>query len=97
MKRFNVICGTEFEVEAFEVDSIAEVHGLSKIRLDHDDHRMRERLAYVIVGSIVIALLIALLIGLHRGSMEPVGLVWSAAALPLGYILKAYFDKQAPP
>lgn len=97
MTRLNVICGNDFQIEAFGLESVEDVRILSAAMGESNSRRVKEQLTYFIMGSIILALLIATMIGLYRGSFEPVGLVWNAAALPLGCILKAHFDKQVPP
>jgi hypothetical protein len=94
MGRYNVVVGDDFEIEAFEVEDAEDVFKLSGIAERHAHQRMRERLAYLIFGAIFFALVIAVAIGFYDGSFDEVSSVWSAAALPLGYVLKAYFDGQ---
>ncbi|MEH6791752.1 hypothetical protein [Parasphingorhabdus sp.] len=97
MSKYNVIVGDDFQIEAFELQDIEDISKLSKIANGRAQQRIQERLTYLILISIVAALLSATAIGLFDGSFDEVGLVWSAAALPLGYILKAFFDEPKPP
>ena len=97
MTKYQVKIGKDFEVEAVEVQSVEDVHELSKVASKCADRRMRERLTAATVCAVLIALAIATVIGLYDGSFDEVGYVWGAAALPLGYILKAFFEVPQPP
>lgn len=95
MGRYKVIVGDDFEIEALEVEDVEDVSELSEIAGRRVHQRVQVRLTYLIFGAIVLSLLIATAIGIYDGSFDEVNSVWSAAALPLGYVLKAYFDKPA--
>lgn len=96
MKRFNVTAGRDFEVEAIELIDVRDVAELSKINVTMARERRRVAVSYLILGSIGVALLIATIVGIYDGSLNEVSSVWAAAAVPLGLILRAYFDKPAP-
>jgi len=93
MSRYRVIVGREFEIEAVEVSDPAELVVLADIAERQTKARVRERLAYLIFGVLVFALLVATVIGCIDGTFDEVGYVWSAAALPIGYLLRTYFEK----
>lgn len=95
MGRYNVIVGEEIEIEAVEVENVKDVSELSGLAEGHAHRKMRERLVYLIFGAIFVALMIAVAIGYYDGSFNEVSSIWSAAALPLGYVLKTYFDGPA--
>lgn len=95
MGLYNVVVGDDFEISAVEVEDVEDVCELSKIAERRRHQSVQQRLTYLILVAIIVALLIATAIGIHDGTLNEVGLVWSAAALPLGYVLKAYFDKPA--
>jgi hypothetical protein len=95
MGRYEVVVGDDFEIVAMEIEDVEDVAELSRIAERRANQRVQERLTYLIFGTIVSALLIATAIGIYDGGFNEVGSVWSAAALPLGYVLKAYFDKPA--
>lgn len=97
MKRFNVVIGEDFEIEALELECVEDVAKLSAVSSMHRRSRAQERMAYFLLAGIGIALAGATLIGLYDGSMNEVGTVWSASAFPMGYILKAYFEAAVPP
>jgi hypothetical protein len=97
MKRFDITVGDVFEVRAFDLVDIKDVSELARINGLVTRERLRSRLSYWILGSIALALLIATLIGLYHGSFAEVSYVWSASALPLGFVLRSYFEKSAPP
>jgi hypothetical protein len=80
MNRFEVIAGKEFDVTVG-----AESYEDRKARV-------QERLTYLIFGALILGLLFAAVVGVVTGSYDGLKGVWSAAALPLGYILKAYYD-----
>ena len=92
MNRFNVAIGEGFEVQAFELESIEYVDQLSRIQERRSRERVRATLSYCLLGSIGIALLLATAIGFYDGSFNEVDLVWGAAALPLGLVLRSYFE-----
>jgi hypothetical protein len=96
MSRFNVTIGDDFEVDAFEIENFEDVHELSRINERRLKERFRARVSYGLLSSIAFALLLATGIGFHDGSFDEVGLVWGAAALPLGLVLRTYFDKPVP-
>lgn len=97
MTRYRVTVGDEFEIEAFEIQSVDEVSELSDIASRRMHQRMRGRLTVTIIFAIFVALLAATWIGLSDGSFDEVGYVWGASAMPLGYILKAFFEEPQPP
>ena len=97
MKRFEVTIGEDFEIEAFDLECIEDVAGLSDIVTSHRRSRTQERMAYILLGGIGFALAGAASIGIYDGTFNEVSSVWSASAFPLGYILKAYFEAAIPP
>ena len=97
MNRFNVTIGRDFDIKAFEIHDVGDVNELSKIEEWRSSASLRASLSYWILGSIAGALIFATAIGLYDGSFDEVGFVWSAAALPLGCILRSYFEKPVPP
>lgn len=97
MTKYRVTVGDEFEIEALEIQSVEEVSELSNIASKQAHQRMRGSLTIIIVFAIFVALLTATGIGLFDGSFDEVGYVWGASAMPLGYILKAFFEEPQPP
>lgn len=97
MKRFEVVVGEDFEIEAFEVECVGDVAELGSIVANYRRSRAQERIAFLLLGGIGIALAVAGSIGIYDGSFNEIGSVWSASALPLGYILKAFFEVHIPP
>lgn len=95
MGRYKVAVGDDFEIEAVEVKDVGDVTELSRLAERRRNQRMQERVTYSIFGVIIFALLIATAIGVRDGTFDEVSYVWNAAALPLGCVLKAYFDKSA--
>lgn len=97
MKRFEVVIGEDFEIEAFEVECVEDVAELGSIVANYRRSRAQERIAFLLLGGIGISLAVAGAISIYDGSYNEIGSVWSAAALPLGYILKAFFEVHIPP
>lgn len=93
MSRYQVVVGQEFEIKAVEVSGVAELAVLADIAERQHRARVRGRLTYLIFGALLVAIAAAAVIGWMDGTFDEVGDVWSAAALPLGYLLKTYFDK----
>ena len=97
MKRFEVTIGEDFDVQAFNLDDVGDVSELSVIAASQARSRIQEKFALFVFGGISFALGVATTIGIVDGSFNEVGHVWSASALPLGYVLKAYFETPMPP
>jgi hypothetical protein len=93
MTKFEVCVGTEFEVSAVEVGSIETVLALSAVSSTHRTLRMRENLTVFAMVVLGISLLVATLIGLFDGSFNEVNAVWTAGGVPLGFVLRTYFEK----
>lgn len=93
MSRYKVVAGQEFEVTAIEVSDVAELVVLADIAERRQKARIRERLTYLIFGTLLLAVAAAALVGYLDGTFDEVGYVWGAAALPLGYLLRTYFEK----
>lgn len=93
MAKFEVCVGDEFEVSAVEVESIETVLALSTMSSTHRTFRMRENLTVFIMVTLGISLLVATLIGFFDGSFNEVNAVWTAGGVPLGFVLRSYFDK----
>jgi len=88
MPRFKVKVGTKLKVKSVKGVDVKDVAKLARIVEKRRKARMRERLAYLILGALVLALLVATAIGFSDGSYNELISVWGAAALPLGYVLK---------
>ena len=97
MKRFKVTIGEDFDVQAFNLNDVGEVAELSAISAKKTREKVQERLTYLMLGGIALALVIATAIGAIDGSFNEVVSVWVAVAVPLGYVLKAYFETPMPP
>ena len=97
MARYKVMVGQDFEVESFDIEEIENVEALSRIARDNAHSRVRVRLTYFLLIGIAVALIASTAIALVYETPEPVRSVWAAAALPLGYILKGFFEKAMPP
>lgn len=93
MAKFEVCVGDEFEVSAVEVDSIESVVALSTVISTHRTFRMRENLTVFIMMTFGVSLTLATLIGFLDGTFNEVNSVWTAGAVPLGFVLRSYFDK----
>jgi hypothetical protein len=93
MSRYEVVAGQEFEIAAVEVSDVAELVVLADIVERQQKARIRERLTYLIFGALLVAIAVAALVGYLDGTFDEIGYVWGAAALPLGYLLRTYFEK----
>jgi hypothetical protein len=97
MKRFNVVIGEEFDVSAFDLESVEDVAEMARIATDQRRAKMRERVTSIILGSIGSMLIAAGVVGICDGSFDELGSVWTASALPLGFVLRTYFEREVPP
>lgn len=97
MKRFEVVVGEDFEIEAFELECVQDVAEIGSIVASHRRSRAQERIAFLLLGGIGFALFIAGCISIYDGSYNEISAVWAACALPLGAILKSYFEEHIPP
>lgn len=96
MKRFDVVVGEDFDIDRFQVKSIEELDKISEIAERRFNRQFKSKLSLGILCGIALALAGATAIGLYDGTLNEVGSVWSAAALPLGLILRGYFEKPVP-
>jgi hypothetical protein len=92
---YDVRIGNRLEVKSVKGVDVDEVVKLAEVAESDRKARMQERLAYLILGALTLALFIATGIGFVDGSYNEVNYVWSAAALPLGYVLKTYFEPRS--
>ena len=93
MTKFDVCVGNDFEVFAVDVETIESVVALSTVASTHRTFRMRENLTMLIMMTFGISLGVATCIGLFDGTFNEVNSVWTAGAVPLGFVLRSYFDK----
>jgi hypothetical protein len=93
MSRYEVVIGREFEIDAVEVEESPSQAKPATLTDTERRSRVRERLTYLIFAALVLAIAVATLIGFFDGSYDEVGAVWSAAAFPLGYVFKTYFEE----
>lgn len=93
MAKFEVRIGDELEISAVEVDTIESVMMLSNVSSAHRVFRMRENLTAIIMITLGISLIVATIIGFLDGTFNEVNSVWTAGAVPLGFVLRSYFDK----
>lgn len=93
MGRYNVTIGKEFEVEAVDVDGDELLIKAATAAVHVKDAQTRRVLAFAIVAAIAVALVVATTIGWHSGSFDAANAVWNAAAVPLGYVLATFFNR----
>ncbi|RZL81667.1 MAG: hypothetical protein EOP66_05695 [Sphingomonas sp.] len=93
MTKFEVRLSDEFEISGVEVDSVEVVKAVSDVSIAQRTVKVREKLAFLSVAALGASLAIATWIGFNDGSYNEVVSVWAAGAVPLGFVLRAYFDK----
>lgn len=91
MAQFEVMIGKAFEVSAVEVDDVGDVSRLVEGVNSHSTSRVRGHVTYLIAVAALLSLLISFFVGWEDGSYDELTAVWSAIALPLGYVLRTYF------
>jgi len=89
-----VVCkGDEFAVSTVTVEESEIIKTVSNVGIAERDAKVRQVLALAFVIILGVALFIAALTGFQDGSFDGVFRVWSAGALPMGFILRGYFGK----
>lgn len=96
MAKYKVTIGSEFQIEAMGVPSKGTIDAASQAATQMAETKTRGVLAYLIVGAISFALVLAALLDytVHQGVWQATTGVWAAAAFPLGFVLGHYFTKK---
>lgn len=93
MAKYKVTIGKPFAVDGVEIEDVEAVERLAAIDERRGFARDQARLTYGVLGSFVVAIAIAALMGWRDGTFDELDAAWRAGGFWAGLVLGRYFKK----
>jgi len=94
MSRYHVKIGKEFEIDAVDIDPKVDLAAAIRAKTKQDEAATRAGVARYVLVAIGFALAVSAAMRLVDGNFGAFSAVWSAASLPLGWVLRSYFEEK---